>query len=114
MKTIRLFPLEFGRLLQNRLTWLIVLLTVISPAAGLFLYKPVFCCTGEQIAEVNTLFRVQAHRGLVKNQEGRIPQQSLRNTYPLTLAAGEGADFGYCLFFQIDRLNCLLDSGLGI
>ena len=40
MKTTRLFPLEFGRLLQNRLTWLMILLTVISPAAGLFLYKP--------------------------------------------------------------------------
>ena len=45
MKTIRLFPLEFGRLLQNRLTWLIVLLTVISPAAGLFLYKPATATT---------------------------------------------------------------------
>lgn len=45
MKTIRLFPLEFGRLLQNRLTWLIVLLTVVSPAAGLFLYKPATATT---------------------------------------------------------------------
>ena len=45
MKTTRLFPLEFGRLLQNRLTWLIVLLTVISPAAGLFLYKPATATT---------------------------------------------------------------------
>lgn len=45
MKTICLFPLEFGRLLQNRLTWLIVLLTVISPAAGLFLYKPATATT---------------------------------------------------------------------
>ena len=40
MKTIRLFPLELGRLLRSRLTWLIVLLTAISPAAGLTLYKP--------------------------------------------------------------------------
>ena len=45
MKTIRLFPLEFGRLLQNRLTWLMILLTVISPAAGLFLYKPATATT---------------------------------------------------------------------
>ena len=40
MKTIRLFPLELGRLLQSRLTWLVLLLTAVSPAAGLFLYKP--------------------------------------------------------------------------
>ena len=40
MKTIRLFPLELGRLLQSRLTWLVLLLTTVSPAAGLFLYKP--------------------------------------------------------------------------
>ena len=40
MKTIRLFPLELGRLLRSRLTWLIVLLTALSPAAGLTLYKP--------------------------------------------------------------------------
>ena len=37
MKTLKLFPLELGRLLQSRLTWLIVLLTVLSPAAGLVL-----------------------------------------------------------------------------
>ena len=40
MKTLRLFPLELGRLLRSRLTWLVVLLTVLSPAAGLILYKP--------------------------------------------------------------------------
>ena len=40
MKTLKLFPLELGRLLQSRLTWLIVLLTVLSPAAGLVLYRP--------------------------------------------------------------------------
>ena len=45
MKTIRLLPLELGRLLQNRLTWLMILLTVISPAAGLFLYKPATATT---------------------------------------------------------------------
>ena len=39
-KTIRLFPLELGRLLRSRLTWLVILLTVISPAAGLTLYQP--------------------------------------------------------------------------
>ena len=40
MKTLKLFPLELGRLLQSRLTWLTVLLTVLSPAAGLVLYRP--------------------------------------------------------------------------
>ena len=40
MKTMRLFSLELGRLLQSRLTWLVILLTVISPVAGLVLYKP--------------------------------------------------------------------------
>ena len=40
MKTIRLFPLELGRLLRSRLTWLAVLLTVLSPVAGLTVYQP--------------------------------------------------------------------------
>ena len=39
MKTMRLFPLELRRLLQSRLTWLILLLTVLSPVLGLVLYK---------------------------------------------------------------------------
>ena len=71
-------------------------------------------CTGEQIAKVDALLRVQSHRRLVKNQEGGIPQQSLRNAYPLALAAGEGADFGFCLFFQIDRLDGFLDCSFGV
>ena len=40
MKTLRLFPLELGRLLRSRLTWLVMLLTVLSPVAGLYLYQP--------------------------------------------------------------------------
>lgn len=40
MKTMRLFPLELRRLLQSRLTWLIMALTVLSPVFGLVLYKP--------------------------------------------------------------------------
>ena len=40
MKTMRLFPLELRRLLQSRLTWLMVALTVLSPVLGLVLYKP--------------------------------------------------------------------------
>ena len=39
MKTLKDFLLELGRLLQSRLTWLVLLLTVISPVAGLMLYK---------------------------------------------------------------------------
>lgn len=39
MKTFRNFSLELGRLLQSRLTWLVLLLTVISSVAGLTLYK---------------------------------------------------------------------------
>ena len=35
MKTMRLFPLELQRLLQSRLTWLIMALTVLSPVLGL-------------------------------------------------------------------------------
>ena len=40
MKAIRLFSLELRRLLLSRLTWLIALLTLLSPLAGLTLYKP--------------------------------------------------------------------------
>ena len=39
MKTMRLFPLELRRLLQSRLTWLMMALTVLSPVLGLALYK---------------------------------------------------------------------------
>ena len=40
MKTMRLFPLELRRLLQSRLTWLVIFLTGLSPVLGLVLYKP--------------------------------------------------------------------------
>ena len=40
MKTMRLFPLELKRLLQSRLTWLMMALAVLSPVLGLVLYKP--------------------------------------------------------------------------
>ena len=45
MRTLKLFPLELGRLLRSRLTWLIVLLSVVSPALGLVLYKPATAST---------------------------------------------------------------------
>ena len=40
MKTWKLYPLELGRLLRSRLTWLMVALTLLSPVLGLALYKP--------------------------------------------------------------------------
>ena len=45
MRTLKLFPLELGRLRRSRLTWLIVLLSVVSPALGLVLYKPATAST---------------------------------------------------------------------
>ncbi len=39
---IRQFHLELARLLQSRLTWLAVLLTALSPIAGLTLYRPLY------------------------------------------------------------------------
>ena len=45
MKLIRLFLLELHRLLQNRLTWLVSLAVVLSPLAGLILYKPASAST---------------------------------------------------------------------
>ena len=45
MKTLCLFPLELRRLFHRRLTWLIVGLTVLSPAVGLILYKPATAST---------------------------------------------------------------------
>ena len=45
MRTLKLFPLELGLLLRSRLTWLIVLLSVVSPALGLVLYKPATAST---------------------------------------------------------------------
>lgn len=45
MRTLKLFPLELGRLLRSRLTWLIVLLCVVSPTLGLVLYKPATAST---------------------------------------------------------------------
>ena len=38
MKTMRLFPVELRRLLQSRLPWLTMALTVLSPVLGLVLY----------------------------------------------------------------------------
>ena len=45
MKTLRLIPMELGRLLQSPVTWLVFLLTVFSPAVGLLLYQPAAAST---------------------------------------------------------------------
>ena len=45
MKALRLFSLELERLLKSRLTWLVLLLTALSPAAGLVLYRPAAAST---------------------------------------------------------------------
>ena len=45
MKRFRLFSLEFKRLLQTPLTWLVLLLSVFSPVAGLTLVKPASAST---------------------------------------------------------------------
>ena len=42
MNTLRQFCLELTRLLQNRLTWLAILLTALSPIAGLTVYRPLY------------------------------------------------------------------------
>lgn len=55
MKTMNLYPLELGRLLRSRLTWLVILLTVISPVVGLFLYQP---------ATASTMLTTWASRGI--------------------------------------------------
>lgn len=45
MKTIHLFSVEMRRLLRSRLTWLVLLLTALSPLAGLVLYRPASAST---------------------------------------------------------------------
>lgn len=50
--------------------------------------------------------------GLIKNQEGRVSQNCLRNTHPLALTTGQRANSGSGLFLQIDLLYCLLNGRL--
>ncbi|HJC24753.1 MAG TPA: hypothetical protein H9761_13780 [Candidatus Eisenbergiella merdavium] len=45
MKTIKIFFPELRRLLKSRLTWLILLLTILSPSVGLILYRPAYADT---------------------------------------------------------------------
>ena len=76
--------------------------------------QPVLGCAGKQISEVDALLWVQSYRGLIKNQEGRVPQNRLGNTHPLALSAGERADFGPGLFLQIDCSDRFLNGRFGI
>ena len=61
MRTMRLFWLELGRLLQSRLTWLIVLLTVLSPLVGLTLYRPATAST--MLTQLSGQSRHRGRRG---------------------------------------------------
>ena len=77
-------------------------------------HQPLLCRPGEQVAEMDALLRVQPHRGLVEDQEGRAAQQGLGDAQALALAAGEGADLSPGLLPQVDGLHGLLDSGLWV
>lgn len=83
MKTIPLFSLELRRLLLSRLTWLIALLTLLSPLAGLTLYKPA--------------------------SAGTMLSMYLANPALAGGAAG-GVLFGLLAVFELDRANrCRVD-----
>ena len=69
---------------------------------------------GEEIAEVNAFLRIQAYRGFVENQEGWITQQCLGDAHPLSLAAGEGANFGLGFLLQIYRCDDFLNGVFGV
>ena len=53
MKAIGLFPLELGRLLQSRLAWFVMALTLLSPCVGLTLYRPAVGSTMQSIYLAN-------------------------------------------------------------
>ena len=78
MNVIRLFSLELGRLLRSRTTWLVVLLTALSPAAGLGFYRPAASTT------INSLY--------------------LANPAMAGGAVG-GILFGLLTIFELDRLR---------
>lgn len=48
MSALHRFRLELGRLLRGRLTWAVILLTVLSPLAGLTVYRPIPSSSAEQ------------------------------------------------------------------
>ena len=77
-------------------------------------YQPVLGRAGEQVAEVDALLRVQPHRRLIEDQEGRGAQQGLGDAHPLALSAGQAADAGAGLPLQIDRPDHLADGCSGV
>lgn len=50
MSAPRRLRLELGRLLRSRLTWLAMLLTLLSPIAGLTVYRPVYSTSAAEYA----------------------------------------------------------------
>ena len=74
-------------------------------------HQPALRRPGEEVAEVDALLRIQPHRGLVQDQEGRVAQQGLGDANPLALPAGQGADSGRRLLLQADLPDYLPDGG---
>ena len=62
---------------------------------------------------MDALLRVQAHRGLVKDQKRRVAQQGLGNAHPLALAAGEGADLGFAFSSRLTAWIVFWIAALG-
>ncbi len=65
MKILRMFFLELKRLLQSRLTWLTVLLTVLSPAAGLTFFCPATASTMHSVYLANPAMAGGAAAGIL-------------------------------------------------
>ena len=62
MRISRLFSLELKRLLCSRVTWLVMMLSIASPIAGLTLYKP---ATAETMLSMYLANRRSRSRGKV-------------------------------------------------
>lgn len=96
MKAICLFPLELGRLLRSRLTWLIVLLTVLAPVLGLAFYKPAMATTMHTVYLANPaiaggtaggiLFGLLSIFELDRVRRGRVDMLTDAVVSPLTTA----------------------------
>ena len=98
MNSLRLFPLEIGRLLHSRLTWLVVLLTAIAPSAGLILYQPASASTMLSTGLANPalaggaaggiLFGLLAILDLDRAKRSRVEMLVDAGVSPLTMKAG--------------------------
>ena len=79
MKALHLFCLELGRLFQSRLTWLVILLTVLSPLAGLVLYKPTAADTMLSMYLADPALAGGVLSGLTGGKRGRrVKRKALR------------------------------------